>query len=244
MSNVKGSKIHSINITERNPIKIWGIRAVYLLLFVCACAASYVVGYTKGDTDGLQAQKNIDALAEEILDKTSKLVLLNQQFVKLQEQYTHLELAAQIDASQVKDFQLKEVEQLDEVNELRSQLSFYQSIMSPSDLKKGLTVEQFEIEGSQQIKAILTQVTDKPLKIMGDFQILVTGLLNNEAKVYNLSEISSSNDRIKFGFKYFQRFNIDLDLPDGFEPLTVEINAKQTGNNKTISKSISWPKAN
>jgi len=244
MSKVKGGKLESFDIQASNPMKIWVIRLIYIAVLLVASACTFYLGYFKGDTDRLQAQKNIDALAEEILVSTSKYAQLNEQYTKLQEQYAHLELSAQIDASQVERFRLANVEHIESMNELKLHLAFYQSIMSPSDMKQGLTIEQLEIVEGGQIKAMLTQITDKPLKIVGTFQVLVTGLLNDKTKVYNLSDISSRSDNVRFGFKFFQRFSIDLTLPEGFVPQSVELIAKKSGNNQSINKTISWPSAN
>ena len=245
MSKVKGGKLDSFELQAQKPVKVWLIRLLILLILVLGSASAFYYGYAKGETDEAQAQKNIAVLAEVILTKTTQYAQLNQQYTKLQEQYSHLELAAQIDASQVEVFRLKEVAHFDEINELEAQLTFYQSIMSPSDIKKGLTIEQFEIVGPNTLKAILTQVSDKPSKIEGAFEVLITGLLNGKTKVYNLSKVSTSSASVRFGFKYFQRFSFDLTFPEDFKPQVVELIAKEAGNkNKKISKIISWPSAN
>ena len=244
MSKVKGGKVDSFDIRVHKPLTVWLIRFVVLLIIMLSSAVAFYYGNEKGFSDEAEAQKVIDKLAEEVLSKTSQLAHLNQQYKIVQEQYSHLALAAQIDASQVEAFRLKDVDQYKEINELEAHLAFYQSIMSPTDMKKGLTIEQFEIVDGKTLKAILTQVTDKPAKITGAFQVSITGLLNDETKVYNLSKISNRSDSVKFGFKFFQRFSIDLAFAEGFVPQSVELIAKKTGTkNKAISKIISWPSA-
>ena len=245
MSKVKGGKVENFDIRVRKPVTVWLTRLVILVIIGLGGAVAFYYGQEKGFADEVEAQKVIDTLAEQLLTKTSQLAQLTQQHKIVQEQYSHLALAAQIDASQVEAFRLKDVEQYEEINELEAHLEFYQSIMSPSDMKKGLTIEQFEIIEGDTLKAILTQVTDKPIKITGAFQVSITGLLNDETKVYKLSNVSAKSDSVKFGFKFFQSFSIDLTMPEGFVPQSVELVAKQTSSkSKAITKVISWPSAN
>ena len=244
MSKVKGGKLDSYDIQVRKPVKVWLKRLAILLFMVLIGAAAYYWGHEKGFNDESEAQKVINKLAQEVLTKTSQYAHLNRQYKMVQEQYSHLALAAQIDASQVEAFRLKDVDQYREINELEAHLAFYQSIMSPTDMKKGLTIERFEIVDGNILKVILTQVTDKPAKITGDFQLSITGVLNDETKVYNLSKISNNADSVDFGFKFFQRFSIDLAFAAGFKPQSAELTTKRTGTKyKVISKIISWPSA-
>jgi hypothetical protein len=135
--------------------------------------------------------------------------------------------------------------------ELDEELSLYKSIVSTSELQRGLHLQDVrivEVEGqgvfSYKLKLVLAQVRGNGRSAEGKVKIKITGQNKGTHATFSLGDLSPQHDReISFSFKYFQRLEGMLVIPSGFAPSALEIEIKPKGKRlKTIQRSYSWNK--
>ena len=130
----------------------------------------------------------------------------------------------------------------------KEELVFYRSIVSPNDAALSVNLQSFEVrkknsQSQYSYKMILTKSGKGTQKIRGGASVLIRG--ENEGGVSELKMIDVALENTgkvtKFAFRYFQVFEGDIALPDGFEPFEVEIRIKPTTKKvKSFSETISW----
>lgn len=119
--------------------------------------------------------------------------------------------------------------------QLRSDLGFYKKIMAPASVAKGLQIDRLSIdrnpEGGFDFRLVLTQVGNNKRYQSGVVAVNLVGRSGGSAEGIPLRDVSPKTDDlgIKFRFRYFQDINGSLTLPDGFEPLEVQVVAQLGG---------------
>ena len=132
--------------------------------------------------------------------------------------------------------------------EQKEELAFYRGIVSPNDTRLGVNLQSFEVrkKNSQNhfsYKLILTKNGKSTVKVRGDTRILIRGEQNGDVSELEIAQLAleKSSPNTKFAFRYFQVFEGDIALPDGFKPFEVEIGIKPTTKKvESFSETISW----
>ena len=133
--------------------------------------------------------------------------------------------------------------------EQKEELAFYRGIVSPNDAKLGVNLQTFEVRKKKNnqnqfsYKMILTKNGKSTVKIRGDTRILIRGEQDGDVSEIDISDltIEKAAANTKFAFRYFQVFEGDIALPDGFKPFEVEIGIKPTTKKvESFSETISW----
>ena len=90
---------------------------------------------------------------------------------------------------------------------------------------------------------ILTKNGKSTVKVRGDTRILIRGEQNGDVSELEIAQLAleKPSPNTKFAFRYFQVFEGDIALPDGFKPFEVEIGIKPTTKKvESFSETISW----
>jgi len=130
----------------------------------------------------------------------------------------------------------------------KEELVFYRGIVSPKDAALGVNLQSFEMrkknsQNQYSYKMILTKNGKSTRKISGGAIVRIRGERAGSVSELKLSDLSLENSEkvTKFSFRYFQVFEGDIALPDGFMPFEVEIGIKPTTKKvKSFSETISW----
>jgi hypothetical protein len=173
---------------------------------------------------------------------------LEQQHSALREQSAVLERSGQIERQAYKQLEGAVTGLQDEILELKGELAFYRGIVSPDDASKGLNLQNFELSSgplSRQYhyKVVLTQVLNNGNVVRGNMRFEVAGLEQGEQKSYSLEQLSDSKDKdgLEFKFKYFQIIEGDLMLPEGFEPIKVNLMVTpKSSTHKKLTQAFDW----
>jgi hypothetical protein len=201
----------------------------------------YEFGRYRAGFDTLAASEAIDVLQGQI----SKL---EQRQSGLREQNAVLERSGQIERQAYKQLEGAVTGLQDEILELKEELAFYRGIVSPTDVTKGLKLQDFELSrGAQErqyhFKVVLTQVLNNGTVARGNMQFEVEGLQQGELKRYTLNQISDISDSKgpSFRYKYFQILEGDFILPEGFEPIKVNLTVKPKSKaHKKLTQAFDW----
>jgi hypothetical protein len=182
---------------------------------------------------------------ETLLNRIAELETRNHNLVQ---KNAHLEGSSKIerDAYELSNQELVRLQQ--ELLAQKEELVFYQGIVSPKDAALGVNLQSFEMrkknnQNQYSYKMILTKSGKSTKKVKGGASVLIRGEQGgsvSELKISDL-ELEKPVKDTKFSFRYFQVFEGDIALPDGFVPFEVEIGIKPTTKKvKSFSETISW----
>lgn len=136
----------------------------------------------------------------------------------------------------------------EQVLQLEESLTFYQSLMSPGDLAKGLTLKPIELKatGSERrfaYRIVARQESRKHSLLKGTLSVKVEGTTDQKESSLSLSALSEEveSEKIVLRFRYFQTIEGELELPEGFEPKTIAIVARSVSPTKAeIVEQFPW----
>jgi len=214
-------------------------RAGSVLLLLLVVWGMFEYGRHQGGYDVLAAYDERQGLQQELDGRA-------QEITQLREQIAVLERSSQIEQEAYKQLEGTVNGLQDEILELKGELAFYRGIVSPGNAKAGLTLQTFEISptlvnGQYHYKLVLTQVLSNGVVAYGNISFSVEGSQEGQAKEYTLAQLSDNNKELRFRFKYFQSFEGDLVLPEGFLPSKVNLVVKpRSRKHKQLTESINW----
>lgn len=130
-----------------------------------------------------------------------------------------------------------------QVAELDQELQFYRRIVVPPDGQQGLRVQDFEIfsgslHSSYRLRLLLVQNPQRSGRAEGRVELLLHGKLNGEDSSLSLEQLASAPQ--EFEFLYFQDVELEVILPEGFEPDSAEVEL-YTKNRESRAAAASFP---
>lgn len=210
--------------------------------------AVLVAGYLIFEFGRIQAQYNIvDAIAErqafeEQIDSLEKQIALLQEEIALLETHREIDRNAygKVEAS------LSGLQQ--KIQEQREAIAFYRGIISPADGERGLRVQDLKVtkgneEREYHVSMVLVQVMQHERSVRGDVAFSLEGAQDGEAVTYTLEQLVPADEDSEwpFSFRYFQTFERELILPDGFMPEKVNVEVRsRTKSVASIEQSFIW----
>jgi len=216
-------------------------RLLVLIAFVVLSAAGgYVAGLSQGRLDSSSLEKVANA------QLVKELEGLRSQFYQVRQKAVTLQRNQAIDEEALRQARYAMVELEGQVSDLQADLSFYRNIMAPSEASKGLQIESFSLAPvrggtAYRFKIVLTQIGNNKRYISGQVAVNVIGVVGGRKEVIALRDLSEEIEDlgVRFRFRYFQDVEGVLSLPDGFEPLEVQIVA-QGSNALQSERRFDW----
>ena len=222
-------------------MRLWATR---LLIVALAAVGGYLVyefgriqaGYDLIDaaTERRAYEKHIDGLEDEIS--------------ALKEQVALLETHREIDREAYREVEASLTDLQAKIQEQRDAIAFYRGIVSPADGSKGLRVQDLKLtrgknEREYNIRLVLVQALKHDRKVSGNVNLTIEGDLDGVEKTFSFAELLPEEGEAAwaFSFRYFQDFNRQVVLPDGFTPqrVNVEVQSK-TRSIESIEESFTW----
>ncbi|GAA3959968.1 DUF6776 family protein [Allohahella marinimesophila] len=147
----------------------------------------------------------------------------------------------------------------DRLDQLTEDVTFYKSIMAPSDTNKGLQVKDFSLKPTGEprtftYRLVLTQVADNERYAEGVVAVSIQGTRDvtrrpsrpsrkpaaikgatnagspSDEEILSLRDLTGSEELgIRFKFRYFQNIEGKFVLPEHFEPEQVQVVAQAKG---------------
>ena len=214
-------------------------------MLVGACVGVLLLAFVFYELGRYQAGFNLFEVADERARLEAKIEELTKTNSGLSEQVTILGRSQAIDreAYDVVRTDLKQLQE--EILELREEVEFYRGIVSPVERQAGLNIQTFKLElageeGLYHFELVMSQVLKNDRYVKGVVKLYVQGVQEGEPLTLNFSDISP-NDSVgqNFRFRYFQRMEGDIRLPENFLPRNVMVEMAPEGR-KQISKSFPW----
>ena len=214
----------------------------------CVVLGVVVGAYLVFELGRIQAGYNLADAAAEKRELQAEIALLEDDIVALKEQIALLETHRDIDRAAYKDVELSLAELQRKIQEQRDAIEFYRGIVSPKDGGRGLRVQDLKLEkggeeGLYNVRLVLVQVKQHDRSVRGEVDFRIEGAQDGEARTYTLAELmpEAGDGNWNFQFRYFQDFDRQLVLPEGFTPERINIEVKsRTKSVASVKESFAW----
>jgi hypothetical protein len=132
--------------------------------------------------------------------------------------------------------------------ELGESLGFYQSLMSPEDVARGLSLKPIELMATEfedrfVFRIVVLQAARKHTLLKGSLSVEVLGVMDDQPLSFPLAELSGEieGEDVALRFRYFQAIEGVLILPQGFQPSSVTMVARASVPTKVeITEHYPW----
>ena len=201
------------------PQKLGQTRTV--LLLGASLLAMLVFGMFLANADRSQ-------LADETRQLQHSIRNLQTENEQLQTQANQLDI--KLELAEMRAEQLKqEVVRLEEVVfNLQKDKAFYQHVVAPETTQDGFFIdglELFETTADGYFKATMVLLQQRAVSaiVRGDLKVAVTGIQNGKHRILTSDDNAILPEgNVTYGFKYFQPVTLYLQLPENFEPESIE----------------------
>jgi hypothetical protein len=207
-----------------------------------------VCAYLLYEFGRIQANYNIVDAGRERQQYVDRIAVLDAEIVALKEHAVQLETNRNIDSAAYKDVETSLVTLQAKIQEQTNEIAFYRGIVSPADGVAGLRVQDLRLtragtERAYMVRLVLVQSLKHDRTVSGDVGLFVEGVQDGNEVSYPYSQLlgeATDTDWV-FKFRYFQDFDREIILPDGFTPESIKIEVRsKTRSISSIEESYSW----
>ena len=224
-----------------SPLRLWLTRAALAILAAVGGYLVYEFGRIQAGYDLVDAVSDRRAYEQRIDG-------LDDEIGALKEQIALLETHRDIDREAYREVEASLTELQAKIQEQRDAIAFYRGIVSPADGNKGLRVQDMKLtrgkkEREYNIRLVLVQALKHDRKVTGNVNLTIEGDLDGVEKTFSYAELLPEEAEAvwAFSFRYFQDFDRQVILPDGFTPQRVNIEVQsRTRSIASIAESFSW----
>lgn len=217
------------------------VRAFFVLF-------ALVAGYLVFEYGRISAGYNTVDAANDRGELVAHIDTLDDEVEVLKQEVALLETHREIDREAYKGVETSLIALQAKIVEQQDAIAFYRGIVSPADGKPGLRVQDFKLtRGGEErefiLRLVLVQAMKHDRKVSGDVSVSVEGSEDGEVKSYALTDLlpADADKAWSFSFRYFQNFDRQLVLPDGFTPERVHIEVRsRTRSISSIEESFAW----
>ena len=162
----------------------------------------------------------------------------------LQESLARAQRTIQMDQAAYQDLDKSLKSSAQEIVKLREELNFYRNIISPSDKKSGLRIQNLYIEpagsaNQYRYKLVLIQALKHERTIQGRAVLEISGIQVGEEVVLHVP--AAKEQPLLVNFKYFQDIEGKLQLPKNFQPKRIKVNIMTSGGRSMAEATYDWP---
>ncbi len=207
-----------------------------------------VFAYLVFEFGRIQANYNIADVVAERQSYEDRIEGLQAEIVGLKEQVVLLETYRAIDKEAYKDVETSLMALQAKIQEQTDAIAFYRGIVSPTDGAAGLRVQDLKltrgsVERAYNVRLVLVQSLKHDRKVSGDVKLTVVGDQDGAEASIEFAQLSpaDASKSWPFSFRYFQDFDREIVLPDGFTPewINIEVLSK-TRSIDSIDESFAW----
>jgi len=160
----------------------------------------------------------------------SQVAALEQDNEKLRASATAATLARDVDRKSYGDVEKNLSELQAQLLKHREELTFYRGIVSPKDGVEGLRIQRFQVlpagvDNHYRLRLVLVQSMRQDTMVSGSIGVEIEGVRDNKPANVVVADASGArgDEHLPFQFRYFQNLEHDVELPQGFEPLAVNV---------------------
>ena len=234
-------------MSKHSPFHSHGRGRVFVTRLVIAVLV-LVCAYLVYEFGSIQANYNIVDAGHERDAYEARIVSLSEEIESLKETIARLETNRDIDSSAYKDVESSLLELQEKIQEQAAEIAFYRGIISPADGVAGLRVQDLRLsrantERTYNVRLVLVQSLKHDRTVSGDVNLIVQGVQNGSEVSYPYAQLlaTEGDSNWAFKFRYFQDFDREIILPDGFTPESIRIEVQsKTRSISSIEESFAW----
>jgi len=223
---------------ESSSAKWW----VMLLLLACAATGWFAFDYGRltAGFDAVEYDKQLQAMQQLIQKQEDELA-------RLRLEAASIERGSQIDKTAVEVVRAELTRLQNDKAELEKEVELLNGLLSDKSVNAAIELERFEVARLEQknrfnLSFRLVHITKVGGTVKGWAKIEVVGKLAEKDKTFSLGEIAiDGEDKLKLGFKNFQKLETVVELPEDFYPETVTISAETSNKNlQEFEETLDW----
>lgn len=163
---------------------------------------------------------------------------------RLRQQQAVLARSDQVSRAANREIQQELAEREAEIARLRSDLAFYERIAAGEGPRKGLNVHSAEFvpqpSGSWAYDIVLTQDLERTAPSRGQLRFTIEGVKDGQLATLDWDTLHQRDGAPAqaFAFRYFQRLEGSVMLPEGFTPQRVKVQLR--GPDANLEQAVAW----
>lgn len=219
-------------------------RFQFLIILLCLL---FLVSYVSFRLGAL----TLDVKQQELDDLQQRSASLYQELDQKIRQINYLTVELEVEQNAATDVKSELVSLRQESAQLRTELNFYQKVLAPELVADGLAIERFSIESSNRknhytFSFALVQTDTRKRNAKGYIRLNLKGSEDGQTRTLDLAKLANlNNENLRFSFHYFQYFQGEFTLEEGFIPEDIEIKVVQPKTKwqayKAFSQKMDWP---
>lgn len=232
--------IPQLTIQTQRPAALW--YAVLTALGVALAIVAWYAGQRGAAPQFGRVQAHAEALKQALSTQAHATTALKGQLALAQR-------SEQVARTANESLQATLRDREEEIAALRADLSFYQRLVGGSAARIGLTIHALKItpvadSRSYRFELTLTQNIKKGTLNQGQVNLAVEGVKDQKVAQLDWKQLApeSASDSLPFAFKYFQKLQGNLLLPEGFVPNRILVQARSEAGDQT-QQDFTWESA-
>lgn len=236
---VKGSKQYRSIVVPYRPLHrlLWIAAAT---VFVCLLAiGSFWFGYRDAQRDYRLAIDEWTELRTLTTQQAEQLQALNQQVSSTRK-------GSEIDNQTIEGLRQEILALNEQIAQLEQSNHLYRQLMEPEKNRQGINISSWLVTElpeprHYQFELVLQHLSVEHRVVSGRLSVTLTGSENGVSKSYSLDKLSTDIQKpdIPVKLRFYQTLSGKLVLPDGFQPVRVEVTAETAGG-KPVTASFDW----
>jgi hypothetical protein len=218
----------------------WVVAIAAMALLVCGIAWLAFEQGRRSARDGAPAEAQRRVVLEAQLEQ---LQLENE---RLHSRVAELDMARRLDRDAYGEIERTLGDLQSRLSRQGDDLTFYRSIVSPADGIQGLRIQRLDLHpgtGPREVVLSLTlvQAMRHESNVSGLAQITIAGMQGETPAKYTVGELlSRPRAQLPFSFRYFQRIEQQVTLPEGFEPYEADVRLQSSKMRGPVQQSFPW----
>lgn len=243
MPPVEPTPEYDLAVVPYRPHYYWVRAIIIMIVALLLSVLSYYIGHHQGAKTEESAIVERDSLRQ-VYSQTEKKIK------QLEQNVANLKLGSQVDRKATEQVRLRVVELKNRIAELERDNTFYRDLMRPDNDDKGISISAPTLALSRttsntyEYKMVVKQQAANRLQVVGYLEFEVVGKgENGKVQRFDLHQLSQveSLEKIKLNFRYFQRLEGNMVLPDKFIPERIELKVVSFKPKKAlIEKQFNW----
>lgn len=249
MTKVKGSTQFHMKVVPHRPLRSLMIAGLWILAILAAMAVTYF--YLE--------QRTLSPAEADVM--RAEHAELTQQVGDLRQQLTQAQMNAEVDRKSSEELRQQLLVRREKIAQLEREIAVYQMMSARASRNPmGIGFGNFSVRAVDgavtnlfHLKLVVQKLAESETEFVGELESVVVGKQSGAEQRIPLSQLAVSAEgstplavKIPIQFKYFQNIETDLRLPEGFEPVHMELRLVSSSKSAplVVEHQLEWVQAN